>query len=44
MLASDLIVSLFLLVLGMGIVVEEWSLCCLILALTKLFGRFGLDV
>ena len=42
--ASDLIVSLFVLVLEMDIVMEEWSLCCFSLALTNLFERFGLDV
>jgi len=44
MLASDLIVSLFVLVLEMDIVVEEWSLLCFSLALTNLLERFGLDV
>jgi len=44
MLASDLIVSLFVLVLGMDIVVEERSLCYFSMALTNLFERFGLNV
>ena len=40
----DLIVSLFVVVLGMDIVVEEWSSRCFNLALTNLLERFGLDV
>jgi len=44
MLDSDLIVSLFVLVLGMDIVVGVWSLSCFSLALTSLFKRFGLGL
>jgi len=41
MLASVIMVSLFVLILGMDIVVGEWSLCCFSLALTNLLRGSG---